>query len=153
MRFVIQRSGAASVSVQGDVVGAIERGLVVLIGVGQGDTESIADRMMNKLLRLRIFSDPAGKMNLNLLDSGGQLLLISQFTLYADCRKGRRPSFTAAADPAIAQQLYEYCIERGRAAGVKTACGVFAADMQVQLINDGPVTITLDSATDLAATP
>lgn len=153
MRFVIQRSGAASVSVQGDVVGAIERGLVVLIGVGQGDTESIADRMMNKLLGLRIFSDPAGKMNLNLLDSGGQLLLISQFTLYADCRKGRRPSFTAAADPAIAQQLYEYCIERGRAAGVKTACGVFAADMQVQLINDGPVTITLDSATDLAATP
>lgn len=145
MKFVVQRSQAASVSIDGQIVGAIRHGLVVLIGVGQGDTEATCDRMMDKLVGLRIFSDQAGKMNLDVRESGGQLLLISQFTLYADCRKGRRPSFIAAGDPATAKRLYEYCIERSQAAGLETACGVFAADMQVQLINDGPVTILLDS--------
>ncbi len=146
MKFVVQRSRTASVTVDGQIVGAIDHGLVVLIGVGQGDTKAIADRLMDKLLALRIFSDSAGKMNLSVQEVGGQLLLISQFTLYADCRKGRRPSFIAAGPPDLAKQLYEYCIELGHAAGLKTACGVFAADMQVQLVNDGPVTIVLDSA-------
>jgi D-tyrosyl-tRNA(Tyr) deacylase len=127
-------------------VGSIETGLVVLVGVGQGDTESIADRMIDKLLRLRIFADEAGKMNLSVADIAGGLLLISQFTLYADCRKGRRPSFTSAADPADASRLYRYFVDSVVASGLRTQAGVFAADMKVSIVNDGPVTIVLDSA-------
>lgn len=134
-----------SVTVEGNVVGCIRQGLVVLVGVGQGDTESIARRMIEKLLDLRIFADEAGKMNRSVVDIGGELLMISQFTLYADCRKGRRPSFTAAGAPAIAQALFQSCIERANASGLKTEAGIFAADMQVLLNNDGPVTILLDS--------
>ncbi|HBJ37614.1 MAG TPA: D-tyrosyl-tRNA(Tyr) deacylase [Planctomycetaceae bacterium] len=145
MRFVIQRVTHGSVTVEGNVVGSIGQGLVVLVGVGQGDTESIALRMVEKMLGLRIFSDQAGKMNLSVVDIAGELLMISQFTLYADCRKGRRPSFIAAGEPAIAQSLFRFCIERVSASGLKTASGIFAADMQVSLNNDGPVTIVLDS--------
>lgn len=145
MRFVIQRVTHGSVAVDGSVVGSIQKGMVVLVGVGQGDTESIALRMVEKMLGLRIFADGAGKMNLSVIDIGGELLMISQFTLYADCRKGRRPSFIAAGEPAIAQSLFQFCIDRVRASGLKTAAGIFAADMQVSLNNDGPVTIVLDS--------
>jgi len=134
-----------SVTVEGKVVGSIQQGLVVLVGVGQGDTESIAQRMIEKLLDLRIFSDEAGKMNRSVIEIGGELLMISQFTLYGDCRKGRRPSFTAAAAPPIARSLFQFCIERAAASGLKTESGIFAADMQVLLNNDGPVTIILDS--------
>jgi D-tyrosyl-tRNA(Tyr) deacylase len=137
---------AGSVSVDHKIVGSIETGLVVLVGVGQGDTESIADRMIDKLLRLRIFADEAGKMNLSVADIAGGLLLISQFTLYADCRKGRRPSFTSAADPPDASRLYRYFVDSVVASGLRTQAGVFAADMKVSIVNDGPVTIVLDSA-------
>ncbi len=130
----------------GQVVGAIDRGLVVLVGVGQGDTDRIATRMIEKLLALRIFADEAGKMNRSVIDIGGGVLMISQFTLYADCRKGRRPAFTLAAPPDEAERLYQHCIDCVRHSGVRTEAGIFAADMQVSLINDGPVTIVLDSA-------
>jgi len=145
LRFVIQRVTHGSVTVEGNVVGCIRQGLVVLVGVGQGDTELIAQRMIEKLLDLRIFADEAGKMNRSVVDINGELMMISQFTLYADCRKGRRPSFTAAGTPAIAQALFQFCIERASASGLKTEAGIFAADMQVLLNNDGPVTILLDS--------
>jgi D-aminoacyl-tRNA deacylase len=143
---VIQRVTAGSVSVDQTVVGSIETGLVVLVGVGQGDTESIADRMVDKLLGLRIFSDEAGKMNLSVVDVSGGLLLVSQFTLYADCRKGRRPSFTSAGEPGEANRLYRYVVDSVAASGLRTQTGVFAADMKVTIVNDGPVTIVLDSA-------
>lgn len=146
MRLVLQRVSQGSVSVDGQVVGAIERGLVVLVGIGQGDTEATATRMIDKLLALRIFADDAGKMNRSVVDVGGEVLLISQFTLYADCRKGRRPAFTQAAAPAEAQRLYETCVACVRRSGARTQTGIFAADMQVSLVNDGPVTIVLDSA-------
>lgn len=146
MKLVLQRVSQGSVSVEGQVVGAIDRGLVVLVGVGQGDTETTATRMIDKLLALRIFADAAGKMNRSVVDVGGEVLMISQFTLYADCRKGRRPAFTQAAAPAEAKRLYEYCVASVRRSGVRTQMGIFAADMQVSLINDGPVTIALDSA-------
>jgi D-tyrosyl-tRNA(Tyr) deacylase len=145
LRFVIQRVTHASVTVDGAVVGAIEQGLVVLVGVGQGDDESIARRMVDKLLDLRIFSDEAGKMNRSVADVGGGLLMISQFTLYADCRKGRRPSFIAAGPPGLAEPLFEFCIDRVKGSGLRTQSGIFAADMQVSLNNDGPVTIIIDS--------
>jgi len=145
LRFVIQRVTRGSVTVEGNVVGSIGQGLVVLVGVGQGDTESIAARMVEKILGLRIFADEAGKMNRSVIDIGGELLMISQFTLYADCRKGRRPSFIAAGEPAIAESLFQFCVERVSASGLKTAAGIFAADMQVSLNNDGPVTLVLDS--------
>lgn len=143
---MIQRVTAGSVSVDQKIVGSIETGLVVLVGVGQGDTESIAGRMIDKLLGLRIFSDEAGKMNLSVVDIAGGLLLISQFTLYADCRKGRRPSFTSAAYPAEANRLYRYFVDSVAASGLRTQAGIFAADMKVSIVNDGPVTIVLDSA-------
>lgn len=142
---MIQRVTHASVTVDGAVVGAIEQGLVVLVGVGQGDDESIARRMVDKLLDLRIFSDEAGKMNRSVADVGGGLLVISQFTLYADCRKGRRPSFVAAGPPGLAKPLFEFCIDRVKESGLRTQSGIFAADMQVSLNNDGPVTIIIDS--------
>lgn len=145
MKLVLQRVTQASVAIDNEIVGEIRHGFVVLIGVGQGDEVLTADRMVEKMLQLRVFADDQGKMNRSLVDIGGSLLLISQFTLYADCRKGRRPAFTDAAPPAEAKSLYEYFVKRCREASVNVQCGVFAADMQVSLINDGPVTIVLDS--------
>ena len=145
MRFLIQRVTQASVSIRGDVVGQIGKGYLVLIGVGHGDTEAVADKMIRKLINLRIFADEAGKTNLSIGDASGELLLVSQFTLYADCRHGNRPGFTTAGDPATAQRLYEYIIDQCRKAAVQVECGVFGEDMQVMLVNDGPFTILLDS--------
>ncbi len=146
MRFLLQRVTQGQVEVDSEVVGSIGPGLVVLVGVGQGDDERVADRLIDKLLNLRIFADADGKMNLSVVDVGGEVLLVSQFTLYADCRKGRRPAFTSAAAPTDAARLYQYCVERVGRVGLTTASGIFAADMQVSLVNDGPVTILLDSA-------
>jgi D-aminoacyl-tRNA deacylase len=145
LKLVAQRVSKADVTIAGSCVGTIRQGLVVLIGVGQGDTKSTADRLVEKLVNLRIFADENGKMNRSVLDVGGSLLLVSQFTLYADCRKGRRPAFTDAAAPDEARQLYEYFVQQCRDTTLPVACGVFAADMQVSLVNDGPVTIILDS--------
>lgn len=142
---MIQRVTSGSVTVHENIVGSIQTGLVVLVGVGQGDTELVAKRMVEKLLDLRIFSDDAGKMNRSVIEIGGEVLMISQFTLYADCRKGRRPSFIGAAAPDIARSLFECCIDHVKTSGLKTESGIFAADMQVMLNNDGPVTIILDS--------
>lgn len=146
MKLVLQRVSHGEVRVDGQVVGSIDQGLVVLVGIGQGDTQATATRMVDKLLGLRIFADEAGKMNRSVVEVGGGVLMISQFTLYADCRKGRRPSFIQAAAPDQAKQLYEYCVDCVRRSGVRTQTGIFAADMQVSLVNDGPVTIVLDSA-------
>lgn len=145
MRFVIQRVKHASVTVDGDITGQIEQGFLVLIGVGEGDTKEIADKMIQKLVHMRIFQDETGKTNLALKAVGGSLLLVSQFTLYADCKKGNRPSFTKAGGPDIANQLYEYIIEECKKVIDKVECGVFGADMKVELLNDGPFTILLDS--------
>ena len=141
----MQRVTEASVTIDGQCVGEIETGMAVLVGVGQGDSKSTADRLVEKLLTLRIFADENGKMNRSVVEIGGALLLVSQFTLYADCRKGRRPSFTDAAAPDLARELYDYFVAGCRASGVGVACGVFAADMKVSIVNDGPVTILLDS--------
>ena len=145
MRFVIQRVSRASVKVEGKQLGAIERGLLVLIGVCQEDTKEIADKMLKKLIGLRIFEDEQGKTNLSLSDVGGSLLLISQFTLYADCRKGNRPSFIKAGAPDMAKTLYEYIIEECKKQSVRVEQGEFGADMKVELLNAGPFTILLDS--------
>jgi len=125
--------------------GSIGQGLVVLIGIGAGDTRREADYLIEKTVNLRIFSDENGKMNLSALDVRGELLLVSQFTLYGDCRKGRRPSFDAAAPPAVARELYEYVVRKVRETGLVTGTGVFQAHMQVELVNDGPVTLLLES--------
>lgn len=146
MRAVIQRVSRARVRVEGQTAGEIGGGLLVLLGVGKGDTQKEADFLLDKIIHLRIFEDGAGKMNLSLLDTGGELLVVSQFTLYADCRKGRRPSFTAAADPDTAKTLYEAFLARARDLGVRVASGVFQAMMEVELVNDGPVTVLLDSS-------
>ena len=146
MKLVIQRVSHASVAIEGQTVGAIGKGLLVLIGVGQEDTRETADKYVRKLLNLRIFEDEAGKTNLSLRDVGGQLLLVSQFTLYADCRKGNRPSFIAAGKPPVSEPLYEAFVHELIALGVeKVATGQFGADMQVFSQNDGPVTILLDT--------
>ena len=145
MRAVLQRVKEASVTVDGQVVGAIGPGLLVLLGVGKGDTEADVDFMVDKVPGLRIFEDEAGKMNRSLVDGSKHLLAVSQFTLYADTRKGRRPSFVDAMPPDEAKRLYALFCERCRAAGLTVAEGVFAADMKVALVNDGPVTIVLDS--------
>ena len=145
MRAVVQRTRAASVAVDGEVVGAIGTGLTVLLGVGAGDVDQDARYLAEKIVNLRIFSDNAGKMNLSLLDISGELLVVSQFTLYGDCRKGRRPGFDAAASPTVAVQLYEQFISLCRGWGVKTACGRFQEEMVVKLENNGPVTMLLDS--------
>ena len=145
MRLVIQRVTQASVTVSGSVVGAINKGYLVLVGIGQNDTEAIVEKMADKMMRLRIFSDENDKINLSLQDVGGQLLLVSQFTLYADCRKGNRPSFTGAGAPDHANRLYEYFMERCRMHVEKVAHGEFGADMKVDLLNDGPFTLMLDS--------
>jgi D-aminoacyl-tRNA deacylase len=145
MRLVIQRVKESKVIVSGSTTGSIRSGLVVMIGISREDTRAEADYMLDKLLGLRIFSDVNGKMNRNIAESGGALLLVSQFTLYGDCRKGRRPSFDRAAPPAMAQTLYEYFVESARHSTVPVETGVFQASMEVHLINDGPVTILLDS--------
>ena len=146
MRAVVQRCRRASVTVDGAVVGAIEHGLVVLLGAGKGDGDDDLAYVVDKLINLRIFADDAGKMNRSVLEVGGGVLLISQFTLFGDVRKGRRPAFLDALEPGPAEALYERAVAAVRAAGVShVATGVFRADMQVELINDGPVTILLDS--------
>lgn len=147
MRFVIQVCQKADVKIDNAVAGEIGRGLVVFVGIGQQDTEAIADRMVKKLLGLRIFPDENGKTNRSVSDVNGSLLVISQFTLYADCRHGNRPSFTDAGAPDIANRLYEYILGKCSESGVPVAHGVFGADMKVSLINDGPFTILLDSET------
>ena len=145
MKFVIQRVTHASVTVDRDVLGKIEKGFMVLIGIEDSDTQTVADKMISKMLGLRIFEDEEGKMNLALKDVGGGLLLISQFTLYADCKKGNRPSFVKAGKPDMAEPMYEYIIEKCREQIKNTQKGQFGADMKVELLNDGPVTIVLDS--------
>lgn len=145
MKFVIQRVTEASVTVENEVIGQIQKGFLVLIGVGQNDTKEIADRLVKKMIGLRIFEDKNGKTNLSLADVDGQLLLISQFTLYANCKKGNRPSFTESGAPAMAEELYEYIIEKCKAFVPVVERGSFGADMKVQLLNDGPFTIILDS--------
>ena len=146
MRFVIQRVTHASVTVDKQVVGAIDKGFVVLIGVSNEDTREIADKMVKKLLGLRIFEDSEGKTNLDLQTVSGRLLLISQFTLYADCKKGNRPSFINAGAPDMANEMYEYIISKCKEqTGQDVQRGVFGADMKVELLNDGPFTIVLDS--------
>ncbi|MBP1561488.1 MAG: D-tyrosyl-tRNA(Tyr) deacylase [Oscillospiraceae bacterium] len=144
MKFVIQRAAHASVTVDGEITGKIGKGFMVLIGVSQTDTKAEADRLIKKMLGLRIFEDENGKTNLSLKDVDGELLLISQFTLYADCRKGNRPSFVNAGKPDIANELYEYIISECRKE-FHTETGIFGADMKVELLNDGPFTIILDS--------
>ena len=146
MRFVIQRVSHASVTVDGKVLGKIEKGFCVLIGVSQEDTREIADKMVKKMCGLRIFEDADGKTNLSLADVGGSLLLISQFTLYADCRKGNRPSFINAGAPQMAEELYEYILQEAAKLVPDVQRGEFGADMKVELLNDGPFTILLDSA-------
>lgn len=145
MRALLQRVSEASVEVDGRVVGAIGRGLVVFLGIAKGDSARDADYLADKILNLRVFADRAGKMNLSLLETGGSLLLISQFTLYGDCRKGRRPSFDEAAPPGEARDLYERFVEACRAAGARIETGVFQAMMRVHLVNDGPVTFLCES--------
>ncbi len=146
MRFVIQRVRESTVSVDGKTVGAIGPGYCVLIGVSAYDTRKTADKMVQKMLKLRIFQDENGKTNLSLSDVSGALLLISQFTLYADLKGQNRPGFVKAGNPEHADALYQYIIESCRAAGFPTECGIFGADMKVSLVNDGPFTIILDSA-------
>jgi len=145
MRFVIQRVKHASVTVDGNVLGKIEKGFMVLIGVCETDDNAIADKMVKKLVGLRIFEDENGKTNLDLHSVGGALLLISQFTLYANCKKGNRPSFVEAAKPEKANELYEYIIEECKKQVEVVERGEFGADMKVDLLNDGPFTIVLDS--------
>lgn len=145
MRLLIQRVTHAAVTVHGETIGEIDCGFLALIGIAPDDTEETARRLLDKMLRLRIFSDANDKINLSLGDVGGSLLLVSQFTLYADCRKGNRPSFTHAAPPDQAEALYEYC-KAYCAQFAPVASGSFGADMQVTLCNDGPFTVLLDSA-------
>jgi D-aminoacyl-tRNA deacylase len=146
MRSVVQRVTRAQVTVAGEVVGAIEAGLCVLVGAGEGDAEADVTYTVDKLVNLRIFADDDGKMNRSVLDTQGGVLLISQFTLFGDARKGRRPAFTGALEPVAAERLYGEVVAGVRAAGVaRVATGVFRADMAVELVNDGPVTILLDS--------
>ena len=149
MRAVLQRVRKSSVSVSGEVVGEIGGGILALMAVAPGDSEREVRYMADKISNLRIFPDEAGKMNRSLLDTGGEMLVVSQFTLYGDCRKGRRPSFVAAASPEVAEALIEKFIEEVKTLGVKTAAGRFGAMMEVELINDGPVTLLLDSEGDL----
>lgn len=147
MKFVIQRVLEASVEVKQNIIGKIDKGFLVFIGVGQEDNREIADKLVKKLVGLRIFEDENGKTNLSLADVNGELLLISQFTLYANCKKGFRPSFTDSGSPDMAKELYEYIIEKCREVVPSVQTGSFGADMKVQLVNDGPFTIILDSET------
>ena len=145
MKFVIQRVTQASVTVEEKIIGSIDKGFLVLIGICNDDTEDTADKMIKKTAGLRIFDDENGKTNLSLNDVGGELLLVSQFTLYADCKKGYRPSFINAGSPDHANKLYEYIINEFKKLEFKVETGKFGADMKVDLLNDGPFTILLDS--------
>jgi D-tyrosyl-tRNA(Tyr) deacylase len=145
MRALIQRVGEASITVDQKEISRIGKGILVLLGVGRRDTREDAEYLLDKIIHLRIFEDAEGKMNLSLLETGGELLVVSQFTLWADCRKGRRPSFTDAADPQAARDLYRYFVETARARMNRVREGEFQAMMKVRLVNDGPVTILLDS--------
>ena len=145
MRAVVQRVTSAKVEVDDQAVGEIGAGLLVLLGVARGDGQADADYLVDKIINLRVFRDDAGKMNRSLADAGGAMLVVSQFTLYGDVRKGRRPSYIDAAQPEEANALYEYFVARVRAAGVTAETGVFQAMMKVSLTNDGPVTILIDS--------
>jgi D-aminoacyl-tRNA deacylase len=145
MRAVIQRVKSAQVIVNKEVIGSIGFGILVLLGISREDNYDDADYLLEKIINLRIFDDQDGKMNRSLFDVGGEMLIVSQFTLIADCRKGRRPSFTAAAEPAEAKKLYQYFIERVKEQGITVATGAFQALMEVGLINNGPVTILMDS--------
>lgn len=145
MKFVIQRVTEASVTIDGEVTGAIKQGYLVLIGVGKNDTKADADKLVKKMIGLRIFADENGKTNLSLKDVGGALLLVSQFTLYANCTKGNRPSFVDAGDPDQAMELYQYIVDQCRQQVPSVETGQFGAEMKVSLCNDGPFTIILES--------
>jgi D-tyrosyl-tRNA(Tyr) deacylase len=145
MKALVQRVSRASVSVNDDIVGKISRGLVVFLGVAQGDSKEDASYLANKVINLRIFADEASKFALSALETRGGILIISQFTLLADSRKGRRPSFTEAAPPDLAKELYEFFVEQVRATGLKVETGLFQEHMLVEIYNDGPVTISLES--------
>ena len=145
MRFLIQRVSSASVEIDGSIVGAINQGFCVFVGISDSDTKAIADKMIRKMINLRIFSDENGKINLDLATVGGELLIISQFTLYADCSHGNRPSFLEAGKPEPSEKLYQYIIEKCRESVTKVEHGEFGADMKVSLVNQGPFTIWLDS--------
>jgi D-tyrosyl-tRNA(Tyr) deacylase len=146
MKFVIQRVREAAVNVDDKTVGSIGQGLLVLVGISNSDDIHIADKMIDKMTKLRIFEDENGKTNLSISEVGGEFLIISQFTLYADCKKGNRPSFINAGKPEMANELYEYIISEVGKKGFKTEHGIFGADMKVSLVNDGPFTILLDSS-------
>ncbi|MEM1349345.1 MAG: D-aminoacyl-tRNA deacylase, partial [Myxococcota bacterium] len=146
MRAILQRVTSASVRVDDEVTGSIDFGLMVLLGAGEGDSEADLDYVLDKTLHLRIFPDDAGKMNMSLLEVGGQMLVVSQFTLYGDTRKGRRPSFVKALEPVEAERLYDQFVARARARGVHVETGRFGALMNVSLVNHGPVTLILDSS-------
>ncbi len=146
MRAVVQRVSEASVSVDGEITGEIGKGFVVLLGVGQMDTEKDADYLADKIVNLRVFEDDNQKMNLSLLDKQASLLIVSQFTLYGDCRKGRRPSFDKAARPEQAERLYNYFVQKCRDYGINVQTGKFQAEMTVKIYNDGPVTLLIDSS-------
>lgn len=145
MRFIIQRVNYAKVTVEGSVTGEISKGLLVLIGVSKEDTKETADKLIKKLLNMRIFEDSEGKTNLSLKDVNGSLLLVSQFTLYADCKKGNRPSFIKAGGPEMANAMYKYIVSKCKNIVAMVQTGSFGADMKVELLNDGPFTILLDS--------
>ena len=145
MRLVVQKVSQSSVKIEGEIVGAIDKGYMVLVGITNGDDELLVEKMVDKLVNLRIFEDENDKLNLSLLDVGGSVLSISQFTLYANCKKGRRPSFIDAAKPDISSPLYDFFNKKLEEKGINVERGVFAAMMEVSLINDGPVTIILDS--------
>lgn len=144
MRIVLQRVTSAGVTVDGQVCGKIGKGYLVLLGVGEGDTEAECRRLADKIINLRIFSDENDKINLSLDQVGGELLVVSQFTLYADCRKGNRPNFIQAAKPDVAESLYNYFVEYCRSRGKHVETGIFGADMKVELLNDGPFTVVLE---------
>ena len=145
MKFVIQRVNNADVTVDNKIVGSIGKGFLILFGACETDTADMLPKFVDKIVKLRIFADENGKTNLSITDVGGELLIVSQFTLYADCRKGNRPSFTDAGNPQLANELYEYIIDSVKAKGFHTEHGSFGADMKVSLLNDGPFTIMLDS--------
>src|SRR5947208_1112062 len=146
MRLVIQRVSEARVEVNGQVTGRIDKGLLLFLGISKSDTEKEADYLLDKVIGLRIFADEAGKMNRNISDAAGSLLIVSQFTLYGDCRKGRRPSFDMAAAPEHAQALYNYFVRKFQSGPVPVETGIFQATMELHLVNQGPVTILMDTA-------